>query len=71
MNMPHSLEIRWIDRVAAEGGGTRLTVKVDGRSIINEQVFLAGDLEQTRKLAIGYLEKAKFENLPSGPAINV
>jgi hypothetical protein len=58
-----SLEIKWVDRFPIDGGGTRLTVKIDGAE--KHDGFYSHDrLEEARKVAEDYLAKAKFRNEP-------
>jgi hypothetical protein len=64
------LEIKWIDRVASDGGGTRLIVKVDGATQ-HDQGYPPDRLGEARKVAIGYLEKATFANVSPGQRPNV
>jgi hypothetical protein len=68
--MPHTLEIKWIDRQPNEGGGTRLTVKVNGSEVV-EKVFSRERFDEAKRLASDYLQKAEFDNSPSASAINV
>jgi hypothetical protein len=55
------LEIKWIDRVPADGGGTRLIVKVDGATK-HDEAYTPDRLDEARKVAADYLDKAKFKN---------
>ena len=64
------LEIKWIDRVAGEGGGTRLTVKVDGVTK-HDEGYAPDRLDEARKVATGYLAKATFKNESPGQRPNV
>jgi hypothetical protein len=58
-----SLEIKWIDRVAADGGGTKLIIKVDGATK-HDEGYTPDRLDAARKVAMDYLEQAKFDNVP-------
>jgi hypothetical protein len=65
-----SLEIKWIDRVAADGGGTQLLVKVGGATK-HDEAYTPDHLEEARKVAMGYLQQATFENVLPARGVNV
>ena len=58
--MPHTLEIKWKDRLFAEGGGTELLVKVDGKEQHNQAHL---NVEDARMIAIRLVQAAKFDNV--------
>jgi hypothetical protein len=60
--IPHTLEIKWKDRHFAEGGGTELLVKVDGKEQHNQA---HSDVEDARRVATRYVQAAKFDNVAS------
>jgi hypothetical protein len=62
--MLHTLEIKWKDRAFAEGGGTELLVKVDGKEQHNQAHL---NVENARMIAIRLVQAAKFDNV-AGPS---
>jgi hypothetical protein len=64
--MPHSLEISWTDRFATEGGGTRLVVKMDGKTD-HDEIYQRERLPEAREVAGRYLQNAKFDAVPPPP----
>jgi hypothetical protein len=62
----NTLEIKWVDRAAIDGGGTKLTVKVDGAPK-HDEGYPPERLEEARKVAAEFVAKATFANVPPAP----
>jgi hypothetical protein len=58
--MPHTLEIKWKDRLFGQGGGTELLIKVDGKEQHNQAHL---NVEDARMIAIRLVQAAKFDNV--------
>jgi hypothetical protein len=64
----HSLKIDWKDQPPLDGGGMRLTVMVDGRTV-HDQAHC--DVEEARTIALSHLSQVTFANQRSALRPNV
>jgi len=66
----NDIQIKWVDRVADEGGGTELTICVNGR-IVHAERYAPTRLEHARTVAKEHLDNAQFGNVTGRPPSSV
>jgi hypothetical protein len=70
MDIMRTVEFKLVDVPANEGGGTKLTVKIDGREV-SARAYSQEELTDAKRAATEAIVNSRFDNVPGNARPNV